>query len=121
MKRKEAAFVFVGAMITVLALALVALPLFSSGDQIRVIRKNVTISDHQQMTPCSLIGGVFCAAPPNGFQNLTSISYMGNRYYVYNVYSKTNDISTNWTVWFTNSTVYCVTPKWEFYTVCPKG
>ena len=51
--------------------------------------------------------------------NVELVSYQGNYYYVVNYSFSFNLQSKSYLVWFTNSTIFCITPKYGNFNVCP--
>ena len=89
----------------------------------QVVQKNVTLSDHESMTPCVVFFENGCASghdfSTNGVK-VELIIYEGYYFYAYNHTRQfDNQAPITSTVWFTNSTIYCVAPKLQEFSVCP--
>ena len=95
----------------------------------QVINPNVTVRGQAAGTPCGALEFP-CVTYPN--QNITAvlIRYNGSDYYLsydgaFNKLTTTQTLSggvltnTWYTIWYDNSTVYCVSPKIQWWNACP--
>jgi hypothetical protein len=89
----------------------------------RVVGTNITLSDHSQMTPCALFDESCIAGNLTFFTNgatINLLNYGGNYYYMYNyTHQSEQQPPPTSIVWFNNSTLFCVSPKFETYSTCP--
>ena len=89
------------------------LPQFPSS--VSIVNANVTVVGQAAEIPCGALR-LPCPLPTN--QSTISailIKYDGTYYYV--SYVNVNDI--RYTVWYDNSTYYCVTPRVDWANACP--
>ena len=97
----------------------------------QIINPNVTVRGQAAGTPCGALQFP-CVTYPN--QNITAvlIRYNGTYYYLsyYGTFNKltatetlSGGVLTNtwYTIWYDNSTVYCVSPKVQWWDACPSG
>lgn len=98
---------------------LVSSTLQSSTSEWQVVSNNVTIYGLVAGTPCGALR-LPCVTWPNQSLSVQLIRYEGDYYYVSN-YSVGNNVDgyKKYTIWFTNSTVYCISPKVEWAIACP--
>lgn len=94
---------------------------------IQVISRNVTLCGGVPDMPRYLFSGIdirriSIPASTECFPrlNVDLISYQGNYYYYSSNYTYTkNQEQITRTIWLTNSTIHCISPKFEEYNTCP--
>ncbi|MDG6988535.1 MAG: hypothetical protein JRN21_04330 [Nitrososphaerota archaeon] len=96
-----------------------------------VVRSGLVLEGPPAVVPCVDLGVPKCPAPSDAtLSPVALISYGPGRYYVYNETSQYGRINgttlyTTYSVWFTNESVYCVTPAYAVsnsfirYPTCP--
>jgi hypothetical protein len=107
-------------IIAVLLLAAIGFSSFSMSTlPWQVIDKNVTIYGDLTGIPCGALM-LSCVTYPNQSLIVQLIKYKSNYYYVSN-YTIVSSISghTTYSIWFTNSTDYCISPKVAWERACP--
>ena len=85
----------------------------------QIVKENLTVSGRAAEVPCSGFNLADCASFGNGtLHNVELISYGGAFYYLFTVVEPNGEGQNDsqplptsvYTVWFTNSTVYCISP-----------
>jgi len=142
LRKKGAAFVVAQAAIVAAVLALVTLPLEypstapASGPTASSVSRMSTVAEPYQVVrdnvsvTGNIIQSIDCDIPPYvcaiygpgpTLRGGQLINYQGSYYYLFSGLVVENT-KTSFTVWFTNSTIYCVTPQGFVDTqepVCP--
>lgn len=77
-----------------------------------VVRTNLTVN----FNAACIFGS--CATGPWPTKNVELINYQGNNYYGINFTYYSNGQPVKHTIWFTNSTVFCISPS-AGYNLCP--
>jgi hypothetical protein len=94
----------------------------------QVLKTNVIVSYNAE---CMVLGAVGHTCPtisrnasgtePSSLRGVELVAYQGTDYYAGNFsegpYGQTTVSSR--TVWFTNTTIYCITPPYDNYVACP--
>ncbi len=84
----------------------------------QVVRENVTVYGAVAGIPCSSLR-LPCPTPANQSLSVKLIKYAGNYYYLSDFTIINNQTRTVYTIWFDNSTYYCISPKVEWAKTCP--
>ena len=89
----------------------------------QVINPNVTVRGQAAGLPCSALR-LPCASSTNESISAILIRYNGAYYYlshfgVTNATNPAHPITTWYTIWYDNSTAFCVSPKVEWSITCP--
>jgi hypothetical protein len=99
--------------ITSVATNTITVPVVTSNTQSwEVVKPNVTVTGYAANIPCGALRGPCIAAQS---YPATLIRYQGTYYYV--SYFGLNNVW--YTIWYGNSTEYCVSPKVQWDTSCP--
>jgi len=77
-----------------------------------VLKPNITVEQPAAGIPCAVFGYISCNPFP---VQAMLIKFNGTYYYV--TYVNENDV--RYTVWYNNSTAYCVSPKIQSKMLCP--
>jgi len=89
-----------------------------------VVKPNVTVHGYAAGIPCGALM-LPCVSYPNQSIRATLIKYNGNYYYVsyfgvtQGSFDPAQRVTTWYTIWYTNSTEYCVSPKVQWDIACP--
>jgi hypothetical protein len=95
----------------------------SQGAQWQVVKKSVTVYYGVANIPCGVVVPTSCmtvnteAHSPS--LNVSLIKYQGNYYYASNYTTFWNAQPRAATIWFTNSSIFCVSPSLGRYSPCP--
>jgi len=84
----------------------------------RVVNANVTVYGLAAGEPCGALR-LPCATYSNKSIPAQLVSYAGNLYYVSQFHVENNTKTTTFTIWYDNSSSYCVTPKLPWANSCP--
>jgi|SRR5579872_2292847 len=99
-------------------------PMSCGASTLQTIRTNLTI----YYSPACLVRETFSQSCPtiNTVDQSPSMSNVSLLYYRYTTFYYSvdftlysNNMPTTYNVWFTNSSIFCITPKYENYRVCP--
>ena len=86
--------------------------------QVVVLSSDTTVSGSLAGVPCGALR-LPCTSSVNQNYTVELVSYQGNEYYLAHFSLTSNGVYTNYTIWFNNSTAYCVSPKVQWYNSCP--
>jgi len=106
----------------------------TSSGAYQVVASNLTLEGQTAIVPCMNFEAAAC--PPASYASITRvqlIKYGDELFYLYNqtaptleaAYQRLSEPTTSFTVWFTNSTVYCISPadpvthEGQLYPTCP--
>lgn len=85
---------------------------------VTIVRSDMTVTGGAAGIPCSALQ-LPCTTSTNMSFYPVELVFFQNRYYYIAHYDVSGEQSVNYTIWFDNSTYYCVSPKVNWASPCP--